>query len=142
MKKSRAPRGSFAPADAIALVAAALAAFFLLVVMVRQAHAHDWFSRKVDPVFGWRCCGGNDCKVIRPNGRNITAEKDGYRIRLSLEEARAINPVAELPVDGLVLGILLDGPALGRVVRRVNVGPLTHREPPVDPRSHSGSRHQ
>lgn len=102
MKKSRAPRGSFAPADAIALVAAALAAFFLLVVMVRQAHAHDWFSRKVDPVFGWRCCGGNDCKVIRPNGRNITAEKDGYRIRLSLEEARAINPVAELPVDGLV----------------------------------------
>lgn len=102
MKKSRAPRGSFAPADAIALVAAALAAFFLLVVMVRQAHAHDWFSRKVDPVFGWRCCGGNDCKIIKPNGRNITAEKDGYRIRLSLDEARAINPSATMPLDGIV----------------------------------------
>lgn len=32
----------------------------------------------------------------------IPAKSRRYRIRLSLEEARAINPVAELPVDGLV----------------------------------------
>lgn len=82
----------------VTAVAAALVAAFLCP----PVRAHEWFSQKRDPVFGWGCCGGHDCKVIRPNGRNITAEKDGYRIRLSLEEARAINPVAELPVDGLV----------------------------------------
>lgn len=82
----------------VTAIAAALVAAFLCP----PVRAHEWFSLKRDPVFGWGCCGGHDCKVIRPNGRNITAEKDGYRIRLSLAEARAINPAAELPVDGLV----------------------------------------
>ena len=78
----------------VTAIAAALVAAFLCP----PVRAHEWFSQKRDPVFGWGCCGGHDCKVIRPNGRNITAEKDGYRIRLSLAEARAINPAAELPV--------------------------------------------
>ena len=81
---------------------ALLTAAFWTAFFIGQAHAHDWFTTKRDPVFGWGCCGGHDCAPFKPNGRNITAERDGYRIRLTLDEARAINPHASAPVDGVV----------------------------------------
>ncbi len=80
------------------LVVAVLAAAFAC----SEASAHDWFTQKRDPVFGWGCCGGHDCKVFKPDGKNITAEKDGYRIRMSLKEVQSINPMATLPIDGIV----------------------------------------
>lgn len=77
--------------------AAVLAAFF-----IGQAHAHDWFTTKKDPVFGWPCCGSYDCAPVKLSSHNIKAEKDGFHIRLSLEETRAINPHSEAPIDGIV----------------------------------------
>ena len=86
---------------------ARIAAFALLVVvtwyvLAVQAFAHDWFTKYRDPVFGWGCCGGNDCKPFVVNKRNITAEADGFHVRLTLEEAQAINPDALFPIDGVV----------------------------------------
>lgn len=66
------------------------------------ASAHDWFTKYRDPVFNWGCCGGHDCKPFVVNKRNVTAEPTGFRIRLTLEEAQAINPEALFPIDGVV----------------------------------------
>lgn len=80
-------------------IAAALVAAFLLP---GSAGAHEWFNGFRDPVFGWKCCDGDDCDVVEINGQNITAERDGYRVRLTVEEAKKLNPNTNLPVDGLV----------------------------------------
>lgn len=79
-------------------MAALVAAFF----MGGSAHSHDWFTKYRDPVHGWGCCGGHDCKPFKVTRDNITAEPDGYRVRMSLEETRLINPSSQAPLDGLV----------------------------------------
>lgn len=79
-----------------------LYAIAALLALAAPVNAHEWFSTKRDPVMGWACCGGSDCAAFKPNGHNIKAERDGFRIRLSLAEARAINPMADAPVDGIV----------------------------------------
>lgn len=84
---------------AIIGVRAALVAAFLLP---GQARAHDWYTGYRDPVFDWECCGGADCNVIPIDGKNVVAERDGYHVRLSIEEAKRLNPATNLPVDGVV----------------------------------------
>lgn len=66
------------------------------------AFAHDWYTGKRDPAIGWLCCGTGDCNTwaIRPG--SITAEAEGYRVRLTAEEAHAINPNMYSPIDALV----------------------------------------
>ena len=80
-----------------------IAAFAVAIpCLAAPAQAHGWFSEKSDPVFGWPCCGGHDCAPVKLSSRNIKAEKDGFHIRLSLEETRAINPQSEAPIDCIV----------------------------------------
>lgn len=82
-----------------AVTAAVLAAFLWAV----PAFSHDWYGDRRDPVYRWGCCGGSDCATwtIRPG--SITAEPTGYRIRLTLAEARAINPYSQFPIDALIV---------------------------------------
>lgn len=64
--------------------------------------AHDWYSDRHDPVHGWSCCGGHDCAVLELAPGVLSAEPDGYRIRLTLEQAQKINPYAMSGIDALV----------------------------------------
>ena len=71
------------------------------------APAHDWFADKYDPTTLLRCCdvpgeatGDRDCGPIEAGA--LTPENGGYRVRLSLDQARAVNPNATRPVDAFV----------------------------------------
>lgn len=67
-----------------------------------HAEAHSWYTQKRDPVTRLGCCGGNDCNTLIITPGVISAETDGYRIRLTVEEARRINPSRNVPLDILV----------------------------------------
>jgi hypothetical protein len=74
-----------------------------IVWMSNSAHAHSWYSGKTDPVFGGSCCGGSDCnKFAAIPDESITAEDDGYRIILTHEQAKTINPWATSGINALV----------------------------------------
>lgn len=81
---------------------AALAALAASFAIAPQAHAHSWYSEKSDPVFGNPCCGGTDCGLLTVSRNVLSAEQRGYRIRLSLEQTRKINPFSAAPIDALV----------------------------------------
>ena len=80
-------------------ISAALAAAFLLA---SPALAHDWYSEKRDPVYGWSCCGGHDCARWKIRKGSIKAVPRGFHIQLTLEETQAINPYSQLPIDAVV----------------------------------------
>ena len=67
-----------------------------------SANAHLWYSEKRDPVYKNGCCGGSDCAELQIVPGVLSAEKDGYRIRLTYEQAKAINPNSVFPLDALV----------------------------------------
>lgn len=79
----------------IALVALSFA-------LASPAQAHGWYQNKTDPVYLQSCCGGNDCApwIIQPG--ELTAEENGFRVRLSLERTKTINPFSQFPIDALV----------------------------------------
>lgn len=82
----------------MALICAAL--FCLVVIaalMSRPASAHEWYSNYRDPVWGVSCCGGHDC--ARVDASHVSISATGYRIVLTLEQAKAINPYATRPLD-------------------------------------------
>ena len=66
------------------------------------AGAHSWYSEKVDPVFKQSCCGGSDCGMMVISKGVLSAEADGYHVRLSLEQTKQINPYSMAPVDAVV----------------------------------------
>lgn len=73
------------------------------ILQLREAGAHSWYSGKRNPVSGYGCCGKQDCNSFKAElGKTIFPESDGIRVRLTLEEARAINPQAMFPIDALV----------------------------------------
>ena len=74
----------------------------LLLASATFAEAHGWYSQKHDPVFGTSCCGGEDCARLQIDPGVLTAEPDGYRIRLTVEQARLINRYTMEPIDALV----------------------------------------
>lgn len=76
---------------------AALVAAFVFLGPVMSSMAHSWYSEKVDPVYGQSCCGGSDCAAWQIMPGEIEAEADGYRVRLSLERSRMINPNSAAP---------------------------------------------
>jgi hypothetical protein len=80
----------------------ALAALGALLLGMPQAHAHGWYAEKSDPVYGNPCYGGTDCGMLVIAREVLTAEPGGYRIRLTLEETRRINPYSAAPIDALV----------------------------------------
>ena len=73
-----------------------------LPFLAARAFAHQWYSDKKDPVYNQSCCGGTDCGQLVVTPANVTAEERGYRIRLTLEEARRINPYTVSGIDALV----------------------------------------
>jgi hypothetical protein len=62
--------------------------------------AHSWYSQRQDPVYRNGCCGGSDCSKI--DGSWLTQEEAGYRVRLTVDQARAVNPNASYPVNAMV----------------------------------------
>ena len=77
-------------------------AVLAVLALTTPAVAHDPYSGKTDTVYGNGCCGGADCSILEVEPGMLAGEVDGYRIRLSLEEARKINPFRAKPVDTLV----------------------------------------
>ena len=80
-----------------------LFALLLALVFGRTAQAHSWYSEKVDPVYKQSCCGGSDCAAWKIEPGELTAEATGYRVRLSLEKSKTINPYSMEPIDALVI---------------------------------------
>jgi hypothetical protein len=84
----------------IVLLAALMVAFF----MSGRAWAHSWYSDKADPVTHRGCCGDYDCSMWAIEPGALTAEADGYRVRLTDEQARRISPTTQGgPIDTLVI---------------------------------------
>ena len=77
-------------------------AAFILIAMTAPATAHDWYTGAHDPRTGSRCCGGQDCAVLKIETGVIEAVSEGYRLRLSLEQAREINPNRHVSVDTVI----------------------------------------
>ena len=85
------------------LAALALACLVVIGMMLPDpAHAHAWYRNRVDPVFLNTCCGGTDCAELRIDAIVLTAEEGGYRIRLTHEQAKKINPFTHTGIDALV----------------------------------------
>lgn len=74
-----------------------------MVVAIKLADAHDWYTGTRDPVTNGGCCGGSDCAILAVTPGVIEAVDTGYRLRLSAAQAKAINPARNLPVDTLIL---------------------------------------
>lgn len=76
--------------------------FLLLLAFASPAAAHDWYSTETDPVTFSRCCGNQDCAPLKIEPGMIEAVEEGYRLRLSVEQAKAINPNRTQRVDTIV----------------------------------------
>lgn len=80
----------------------------LLSMMAAPAFAHDWYVGKRDPVTGGSCCttsasaASGDCAILQVDPGVLTGEVDGYRLRLTAEQAAKINPARRMPVDTLI----------------------------------------
>lgn len=64
------------------------------------ATAHDWYSSTSDPVFQSNCCGGHDCAPVDSSW--VSETRDGYRLTMTVDQARTVNPMASVPVDAVV----------------------------------------
>ena len=84
-------------------MALATAALVSACLVIGPANAHSWYIYKTDPVFHNSCCGGHDCAMWAIQPGELTAEANGYRVRLTLERTRTINPNSTLPLDALVI---------------------------------------
>jgi hypothetical protein len=96
------------------ITAAVVCLMAALLVMARQAHAHDPvysnsivvfpdpYSGKRDPQTGLLCCGGEDCETLKVMPGMLTPGDDGIRLKLTEEQARVINPNRIGPVDTVI----------------------------------------
>lgn len=86
----------------------ALAVLAILVATIAPAYSHDWYVGKHDPVTGGSCCstgagdGYGDCAKLDVVPGVLNAEVAGYRIILTEQQAKAINPLRTGPVNVLV----------------------------------------
>lgn len=81
----------------------AILAAVLLIATCGPALAHSWYSEKRDPLYPQQsCCGGNDCAQLIIDPGVLSAEPDGYRVRLTLEQSRQINRFSIAPIDALI----------------------------------------
>lgn len=55
-----------------------------------------------DPVTNLGCCGGNDCAPVPLDAEFVQPTVEGYRVTLTLEQARLFNKGAMLPIDEIV----------------------------------------
>lgn len=82
----------------LALVITGLAG--LLLLWARSALAHDWYSSTKDPVWDTGYCGGHDCAPVNPEW--VTEEPGGFRLRMTVEQARTVNPETSAPIDAFI----------------------------------------
>ena len=75
-------------------------ACLLLLSFAHPAASHEWYSKRTDPVWNYRCCGGEDCASVNPEW--VTEVEGGYRLRMSLEQARTVNKNATAPIDAFI----------------------------------------
>jgi hypothetical protein len=80
----------------------AIALTLLAPVIAHKALSHDWYTSTSDPKHGWRCCGFQDCAVLKVEPGMLTGEENGYRLRMTREQASRINPHVTGPVDALI----------------------------------------
>jgi hypothetical protein len=71
-----------------------------MLVLAGTAQAHEMYTNTKDPVSGYGCCGGNDCAAIPADW--IEPTPDGYRLKLTLEQARKVNANAVSAVDAII----------------------------------------
>jgi hypothetical protein len=69
---------------------------------VCPANAHSWYTQKKDPVTNLGCCGGTDCATLLIEPGVISAEVNGYRVVLTVEQAQRINPARRDGVNILI----------------------------------------
>jgi hypothetical protein len=62
--------------------------------------AHDWYSSTADPVYQSSCCGGHDCAPV--DSAWVSEVAEGYRLTMTVDQARTVNPAAQSPVDAVV----------------------------------------
>lgn len=86
----------------LTLVLATIGIAITSLAAVCPANAHSWYSQKKDPVTQLGCCGGSDCHELLIEPGVLSAEVDGYRIRLTLEQAQRINRNRLEPLDVLI----------------------------------------
>ena len=84
------------------MIRTTITAVIISLAAVFPANAHSWYTQKKDPVTQLGCCGGSDCATLLIEPGVITPEVDGYRIRLTLEQAQRINRNRLEPLDVLV----------------------------------------
>ena len=79
-----------------------------VLALVCPANAHDIYVGTTDPVTHGICCttsehdGYGDCGQLRIEPGMLTPEVGGYRLRLTIEQARRVNPLRTVPVDTFV----------------------------------------
>lgn len=81
----------------------------ILLLMSGAAQAHDWFEGTIEPITNLPCCSGNtgsthvDCQPIPAEMSGIIQEmEDGYRVTLTLDQAKFFNDQSTNPVDEVV----------------------------------------
>jgi hypothetical protein len=73
-----------------------------LLFSATAASAHEWYGKRRDPIYSQTtCCGGTDCAPLPAHAISITPEGN-LRITLTVEEARAINPVRRYGFDRVI----------------------------------------
>lgn len=86
----------------------ALLTLAALLCLTTAADAHDWYIGQRDPVTGGSCCTtaasamSGDCNKLAIEPGVLEPVPEGYRIRLTVEQARRLNPLRRLPVDTIV----------------------------------------
>ena len=68
--------------------------------MVHSVLAHDWYSSTADPLYSSNCCGGHDCAPVDPAW--VRETKEGYRLTMTADQARTVNPAAVTPIDAVI----------------------------------------
>ena len=80
----------------------------IVLLTSQRADAHDWYVGKHDPVTGGSCCttsataGYGDCAKLVVEPGVLEPVPEGYRLRLTIDQARKINPLRQTPVDTLI----------------------------------------
>lgn len=83
-------------------------AIIIFLAAACPANAHDLYVGTTDPVTKGICCttsehaGYGDCDKLDIEPGVLTGEVGGYRLRLTVEQARRINPLRQIPVDTFI----------------------------------------
>jgi hypothetical protein len=77
-----------------------LVAAWIYLFGTQFVQAHDWYSSTADPVYQSNCCGGHDCAPVDPAW--VSEVSEGYRLTMTADQARTVNPQAQSPVDAVI----------------------------------------